>query len=352
MSHDNGGAPTDLPLAIFIMGPTAAGKTDLAIALQDRLPGRIISVDSAMIYRGMDIGTAKPKPAELARAPHRLIDLIDPAERYSVADFCRDARREMAAAVEAGRVPLLTGGTMMYFKALKEGLADVPVGDQAVRDRLQLLAETGGWESLHRRLAVVDPEAATKIHPNNRQRLLRALEVYELTGQPLSGFWKSSGAWDRSEAHRPDRPGEMATTVLPYRVVELALRPESRQTLHNRIEARFRMMLNEGLIDEVECLRNRGDLVLSMPSMRCVGYRQVWEYLDGNLTRDELVQKGSAATRQLAKRQLTWLRRWQGASSLDTNSPNLYQNVLKLIDAHTTLESRVSVGSRTSPGME
>jgi tRNA dimethylallyltransferase len=320
-----------LPLAVFIMGPTAAGKTDLAITLQDWLPGRIISVDSAMIYRGMDIGTAKPRPEELARAPHRLIDLIDPVERYSVADF----RREMDAAVAEGRVPLLTGGTMMYFKALKEGFADVPVADPSVRERLQAYAEAHGWDSLHQRLRQVDPDAAAKIHPNNRQRLLRAVEVYESTGRSLSSYWSASGRWSG-----PATAGPQAAQ-LPYNLVELALAPESRQTLHGRIDARFRMMLNEGLIEEVERLRSRGDLDLSLPSMRCVGYRQVWEFLDGNSSRDELVNRGIAATRQLAKRQLTWLRGWRQAHNLDSNNPNLYRNVLKLIEPHTTLNGRV-----------
>lgn len=316
------------------MGPTAAGKTDLAIALQEVLPGRIISVDSAMIYRGMNIGTAKPGAEELARAPHRLIDLIDPAERYSVADFCRDARREMAAAVEAGLVPLLTGGTMMYFKALKEGLAEAPVADPIVRERLQAFAEIHGWGTLYQRLLSVDPEAAATIHPNNHQRLLRAMEVYELTGRPLSTFWKSAGRWNTNEA--PGNDSQRAAdemSVLPYNVLELALIPEKRQILHARIDARFRMMLNNGLIEEVEMLRRRGDLDLSLPSMRSVGYRQVWEFLDGNFPRDELVHRGVAATRQLAKRQLTWLRGWRQAHKLNALSPNLYQSVLKLLES-------------------
>ncbi len=324
MVHQPG---VDLPLAIFIMGPTAAGKTDLAIALQDVLPGRIISVDSAMIYRGMDIGTAKPSAAELARAPHRLIDVIDPAETYSVGDFCRDARGEMDAAVAEGRVPLLTGGTMMYFKALKEGFADVPVADQTVRQRLLETAELEGWDSLYRQLQRIDPEAAAGLHPNNHQRLVRALEVFELSGRPLSSHWAARGRWDGQ-----DERGAAQTIALPYRILELALIPESRALLHRRIEARFTMMLNRGLIDEVERLRARGDLNLDLPSMRCVGYRQVWEHLEGNFSYEELVQRGIAATRQLAKRQLTWLRRWPEAHSLDPGSPDLYRNVLKLVD--------------------
>ena len=337
MSYVSRDPGTRLPLAIFIMGPTAVGKTDLAIELQDRLPGRIISVDSAMIYRGMDIGTAKPGPDELARAPHRLIDLIDPAKRYSVADFCRDARREMAAAVDEGRVPLLTGGTMMYFKALKEGFADVPMADQAVRDRLLAIADIHGWSDLYQRLSEADPEAAAKIHPNNHQRLLRALEVYELTGRPLSAFWSSSGRW--TDPGMPESKTDQSD--LPYNLVELVLKPRSRQALHRRIDARFRRMLEAGLIDEVKELKDRGDLDLTMPSMRCVGYRQVWEFLDGGLTRSELADRGSAATRQLAKRQLTWLRKWHDAHDLDMSSSNLYQNVLKLIASHTTLSERV-----------
>lgn len=330
------------PLAIFIMGPTAAGKTDLAIALQDLLPGRIISVDSAMIYRGMDIGTAKPTADELERAPHRLIDLIDPAERYSAGDFCRAARQEMDAATAEGRVPLLTGGTMMYFKALKDGFADVPEGDAEIRLRLQQRAERDGWDSLYRQLRQVDPEAAAGMHPNNHQRLLRALEVYQLTGRPLSAHWASSGRWESA----PGRTGGLrldssCSSGLPYDVLELALVPGSRALLHRRIEARFAMMLNRGLIDEVRQLKARGDLSLELPAMRCVGYRQVWEYLDGNFNRQELVQRGVAATRQLAKRQLTWLRRWNEAYQIDPENTDLCRNVLKLIESRTTLGGRV-----------
>lgn len=283
--------PDDRPPVIFLMGPTAAGKTDLAIALLERLPVALISVDSAMVYRSMDIGTAKPDAATLARAPHRLIDILDPAERYSAARFREDALREMADITASGRIPLLVGGTMLYFRALEHGLSPLPEADPAVRAEIEAEAGRDGWEALHRRLAAVDPEAADRIHPNDPQRLQRALEVYRLTGRPLTALWR--GASDN---------------VLPYRPVKLTVVPDDRDWLRRRIADRFEAMLAQGFVDEVESLYRRGDLGPDLPSIRCVGYRQVWNYLDGEWDYATMVERGITATRQFAKRQFTWLR--------------------------------------------
>jgi len=283
------------PLAIAIMGPTASGKTDLAVELVARLPCDIISVDSALIYRGMDIGTAKPSPRVLQKAPHRLIDICDPSEPYSAARFCSDAEREMAEISAVGRVPLLVGGTMLYFRALQQGLSRLPSADPLVRARLDTQARSQGWAALHRRLADVDPLSAARIHPNDPQRIQRALEVYEITGQPLSEL---TGVRDRG--------------VLPYRLLKLARAPEERTLLHRRIEQRFMSMLELGFEKEVRALWARGDLTPDMPSMRCVGYRQMLKYLICEYTYEEMVQRGIIATRQLAKRQLTWLRSESG----------------------------------------
>ena len=311
------------PTAIFLMGPTAAGKTDLAVKLCQRFPCEIISVDSALVYRGMDIGTAKPGPEILAQAPHRLIDIRDPADSYSVGEFYRDALAAMEDITARGKVPLLVGGTMMYFKALRDGLGDLPQADAAVRARLESELEAQGHEALHQRLQQLDPEAARRIHPHNRQRLLRALEVYEVTGRPISSFWQgSSGA---GEADSETANNESLTAWeresfagIDYNIINLVVAPACRQELHRRIELRFRQMLAEGLIDEVRKLHQRGDLHPDLPAIRSVGYRQVWEYLDGALDYSEMVMKGVAATRQLAKRQLTWLRRWPSITWLET----------------------------------
>jgi len=273
------------------MGPTAAGKTDLAVALAARLPCDIISVDSGQIYRGMDIGTAKPGPEVLSRAPHRLLDIRDPSESYSAARFCADAQRELAKILAAGRIPLLVGGTMLYFRALLQGLSRLPEADGAVRARLAAEASAEGWAALHRRLAAVDPTAARRIHPNDPQRIQRALEVYELTGYPLSQLL---------ERHR--------RRVLPYRFLKLARVPAERVTLHQRIERRFLNMLELGFEAEVRALWARGDLTSELPSMRCVGYRQMLKYLFTEYTFEDMLQRSISATRQLAKRQLTWLR--------------------------------------------
>lgn len=331
--------------AIFLMGPTASGKTDLAMALCERLPCEIISVDSAMIYRGMDIGTAKPSEEELVRAPHRLIDICDPADTYSAADFRRDALREMAEISRRGHIPLLVGGTMMYFKALLHGMSGLPSASPELRARIEQQAAAEGWESLHRELSERDPEAARRIHPNNRQRLMRAIEVIRLIGRPISELWQASSAEaERSQSGiedytyttswQADERGE-----LPYTVCQFALAPSDRSVLHERIRKRFMAMLDAGFLDEVRQLMARGDLQPDMPSMRCVGYRQAWEYLSGETDYETFVARGVAATRQLAKRQLTWLRKWPDVHWLDNPEPHLVLETLKNIGVHTTFKS-------------
>ncbi|MGM0766912.1 MAG: tRNA (adenosine(37)-N6)-dimethylallyltransferase MiaA [Pseudomonadota bacterium] len=337
-----------LPPAIFLMGPTASGKTDLAMALCEQLPCDIVSVDSAMIYRGMDIGTAKPSADELARAPHRLIDICDPAERYSAADFRRDALEEMAAITRAGRIPLLVGGTMMYFKALLHGMSDLPSADPALRRALEQEAETHGWAVLHDELKTRDPVAAELIHRNNRQRLIRALEVIRLTGKPISELWQvqasDTGHSGPGVANVEDYTyftqwQADETPSLPYTVVQLAVAPSDRKVLHERIRQRFINMLEAGLVDEVRALMARGDLSADLPSMRCVGYRQAWQYLEGGGDYDTMISKGVAATRQLAKRQLTWLRKWSDVTWLVSEDPYIAEVALKNIRLRTTFNS-------------
>ncbi|WP_372871568.1 tRNA (adenosine(37)-N6)-dimethylallyltransferase MiaA [Shewanella sp.] len=283
---------TDLPKVLFLMGPTASGKTALALELAEHHNCEIISVDSALIYRGMDIGTAKPTAAELARGPHRLIDILDPLESYSAADFRADAVREIEEILSRGRTPLLVGGTMMYFKTLLDGLSPLPSADDAVRAGIAADVEAKGWQALHDELKQIDPVAAERIHPNDPQRLSRAIEVYRITGKTLTELTQT-----KAES-------------LPYRMVQFAIAPKERKTLHQLIGQRFEAMLEQGFIDEVARLKDRGDLHLELPSMRCVGYRQVWQYLEGQYDHDTMVEKAVAATRQLAKRQLTWLRGW------------------------------------------
>lgn len=280
------------PLAIFLMGPTASGKTALAMELVRHLPCDIISVDSALIYRGMDIGTAKPSPEELAVAPHRLIDILDPSEAYSAADFRRDALAEMAEIAGRGRIPLLVGGTMLYFKALLEGLSPLPEADPQIRAEIEQEAASRGWSSLHQELCTIDPVAGARIHPNDPQRLSRALEVFRISGKTLTELTQQQGE------------------PLPYRTLQYAIAPSDREVLRERIALRFDAMLEQGLAAEVRLLLERGDLNPSLPSIRCVGYRQMWDYLTGSLDYEQMRYRGIVATCQLAKRQMTWLRSW------------------------------------------
>jgi tRNA dimethylallyltransferase len=277
------------PDAVFLMGPTASGKTALAVALARRFPLAVVSVDSALVYRGMDVGAAKPDAATRAEVPHALVDIRDPEQPYSAADFRRDALEAMDAARAAGRVPLLVGGTGLYFSALERGLSALPEADPAVRARLEAEAAAVGWAALHERLARLDPPAAARIHRNDPQRIQRALEVIELTGRPLSA-----------------QQG-VARARLPWRILKLALLPD-RALLHERIAARFEAMVDAGLLEEAARLRARPGLSAHSPAMRAVGYRQAWEHLDGACTREDFIARGVHATRQLAKRQVTWLR--------------------------------------------
>lgn len=302
------------PWAIFLMGPTAAGKTDTAMALHERLGHELISVDSAMVYRGMDIGSAKPSVAELAHAPHRLIDIRDPSEPYSAADFREDALDHMRQISTAGRVPLLVGGTMLYYKRLIEGVANLPSADLVIRQQLEAQWQAEGLLSLHKRLLEVDPISAQRIHPNDPQRLMRALEVYYASGRPMSELW-----------------AEQQPETFPWRVLSIALAPSDRSFLHRRIAQRFEVMLDEGLINEVTALKKRNDLHLGLPAMKSVGYRQVWEYLEGEYDYATLVERGVIATRQLAKRQLTWLRSWPELEWVDSQGSDALGKVLKFV---------------------
>ncbi len=290
----------ELPLALFLMGPTASGKTELAIRLRQKYPVEIISVDSALIYRGMDIGTAKPDQREQQLAPHRLIDILDPAQAYSAADFRRDALKEMHEIAAQGKIPLLVGGTMLYYKALLEGLSPLPAADPEIRQQIEQEALTNGWEVLHDQLKAIDPVSAARIHPNDPQRLSRALEVYRISGKTLTELTQTKG------------------DQLPFRVRQFAIAPRERAELHRRIELRFEKMLEMGFEDEMKALYARDDLHPDLPSIRCVGYRQMWDYLDGNTTLDDAIFRGICATRQLAKRQITWLRSWDNLTWLDS----------------------------------
>ncbi len=273
------------------MGPTASGKSTLAMTLAGRFPVEIVSVDSAQVYRGMNIGTAKPSPSERGTAPHHLIDIIDPTQTYSAARFRADALRLMSEITARGRIPLLVGGTMLYFKALREGLSELPESDAEVRARLDAEAVARGWPALHAELVRVDPETAARLKPTDAQRIQRALEVFRVTGKPMSQLL-----------------GRRKQAGLPFRLIEIALIPSDRAALHRRIETRFDAMLKDGLVEELRTLRKRYALRPELPSMRCVGYRQAWQFLEGDIKRDELRDRGIFATRQLAKRQLTWLR--------------------------------------------
>lgn len=296
------------------MGPTASGKTDLAVQLVEKLPCDIISVDSAMVYRGMDIGTAKPDAETLTLAPHRLIDICDPSEAFSASQFREMALNEINDIVSQGRIPLLVGGTMLYFKALEQGLSPLPSADPEVRARIEAEAEEEGWQVLHDRLAEIDPEAAARIHVNDPQRIQRALEVFELTGEPLSVWFERDIEND-----------------LPVRIVKVVLAPADRAILHQHIETRFHRMLKQGFVEEVEGLYNRGDLHADLPSIRAVGYRQVWNYLDGAYEYEVMTEKGITATRQFAKRQYTWLRREGDASWFESTDVKILSKVLKYL---------------------
>lgn len=310
------GAAPPLPPALLLLGPTASGKTASALALAQALPIEIISVDSALVYRDMDIGTAKPTAAEQAICPHHLIDIVSPADSYSAARFRADAIRLMSEIGARGNVPVLTGGTMLYFKALRDGLSDLPAADPDLRQAIDAEAAERGWPALHAELARLDPEAAARLEPGDAQRIQRALEIVRLTGRPLA----------ESYAKKEDDP-------LPCRLLPIALAPSDRGVLHERIAERFDAMLRAGLVDELRRLRAHYRLDPAMPSMRCVGYRQAWEYLDGEIDHDTLRFKGIAATRQLAKRQLTWQRQfrdtWPDFVELDCLRPDLPQAVLQ-----------------------
>ena len=305
--------PERLPPVICLMGPTASGKTALAMALFDNLPCDSISVDSALVFKGMDIGTAKPTAEELAKYPHRLIDLIDPAMSYSAADFCKDALREIAEIRSRGRIPLLVGGTMMYFKSLIEGISPLPEADATIRAQIEQEALTLGWAAMHEQLSQFDAVSAERIHQNDPQRLTRAIEVYRITGKSMTELTQIKG------------------DKLAGDIIQLAITPSDRKTLHQRIEQRFDIMMEQGFEDEVKKLKQRTDLHENLPSIRCVGYRQMWQYLDNQFSYDEMIFKGVCATRQLAKRQLTWLRSWPNLTWLDMEDETNLQQVLSIV---------------------
>lgn len=302
------------PLAVYLMGPTASGKTDLAVQLVEWLPCEIISVDSAMVYRGMDIGTAKPDAEVLAKAPHRLIDILDPSQPYSAARFREDALREMKEITSRGRIPLLVGGTMLYFRALEQGLSELPAADPAVRAALEEEAGRVGWRALHARLREIDPATARQIHPNDPQRIQRALEVFMLSGKTMS---------ELSDMERGN--------ALPFRLLKIALVEADRGLLHERIADRFKEMLKRGFLDEVERLHARADLHGELPAIRAVGYRQLWAYLEGKWDFETAVERGIIASRQLAKRQMTWLRSERALHILTSGREKNMKKALKLI---------------------
>jgi tRNA dimethylallyltransferase len=319
------------PLVIAIMGPTASGKTAAALDIARHIPSEIISVDSALVYRGMDIGTAKPTPEERASVPHHLIDILDPADSYSVMQFRNDALRLVDEILVRGNLPLLVGGTMLYFKTLRDGLDVLPEADAALRVLLDAEAARIGWPAMHAKLAALDPQTAARLKPNDTQRIQRALEIIELSGQPMSQLLAKA-----------------PKVELPFSVLPIALEPSVRSILHERIATRFDMMLNNptnGLIAEVKALRARGDLHPGLPSIRCVGYRQTWEYLDGAYGLDELREKSIAATRQLAKRQLTWLRSMPDRLIVDC----IDSNAISVIRQHVELAIKSKTGNWPIP---
>ena len=302
------------PPAILLMGPTASGKTAVAVQLATTLPCEIISVDSALVYKGMNIGTAKPDAETLARAPHHLINIIEPHESYSAARFRDDALTLMREITERGNIPLLVGGTMLYFKSLVEGLNDLPEADSTVRLIIETMAEEEGWPAVHEKLRKVDPETAARLEPNDSQRVQRALEIYYITGKSMTDLLKKP-----------------KYVYFPYTPIRIALLPSDRAALHDRIALRFEKMLDEGLVDELRALRDEYALEPDMPSMRCVGYRQAWDFLGDRISRAELLEQGIAATRQLAKRQLTWLRGMEGITEFDCLASDLAEQVRGLI---------------------
>lgn len=311
-------------LCIFVMGPTAAGKTDLAIYLAQHLPCDIISVDSAMVYREMDIGTAKPTAEILAQFPHRLIDIRDPNEPYSAAQFREDALVEIQKIHAVGRIPLLVGGTGLYFRSLQQGLSDLPSAHPEIREQLNQEAAQLGWQALHERLAAIDPETAQNIHRNDPQRIQRALEVYLVSGKTMSQWYR-----------------ETKTQQWHYPVIKIILSPTQRAILHAKIAQRFYLMLEMGLVDEVKRLFMRGDLTADLPAIRAVGYRQVWQYLQGELSKEALPEAGITATRQLAKRQLTWLRAESDGQWFDSEQPEIAQQVLAWVQQQLDLKTKL-----------
>lgn len=312
---------------ICISGPTAAGKTALAMQLHDRLPVELVSVDSALIYRGMDIGTAKPSAAELKAYPHHLIDIRDPAEVYSAADFRQDCLQLIDEIRRRGRIPVLVGGTMLYYRALLAGLSALPQADATIRASIQQRADQEGWQALHEHLASVDPVSAERIHPNDPQRLMRALEVFELTGKSLTQLTETQ------------QPGLSLPTW------QIVVSPPDRKVLHARIEQRFHLMLAQGFEAEVRRLYDRGDLHPDLPSIRAVGYRQMWQYFSGALSYEQMIERGVIATRQLAKRQITWLRSWVGAQWVDPMDDHAFDQVMHILDQEPTPPDAWLVGS-------
>ncbi len=306
---------SDLPSAIFIMGPTASGKTKLAVQLAKQLDTEIISVDSVLVYKGMDIGTAKPTVEERQGIPHHLIDILDPSEVFSTGSFRKIALQLMEDISRRGKTPVLVGGTMLYFNSLFNGLASLPEANPEIRKKLSDELVAIGKEAMHARLKCIDPESALRIHPNDPQRVQRALEVYELSGKPMTQFFH-----------------EAQQQQIPYKKIKLIIAPEDRKLLHEKIAQRFRLMIEQGLIEEVKALYQRGDLTESLPAIRAVGYRQAWSYLQGEYDLDTMIEKGIIATRQLAKRQFTWLRREEDVLRFKSFEPDLYDKVFQSIE--------------------
>ncbi len=305
----------ELPIIVSIMGPTGTGKTDLAVELVNRFPFEIISVDSALVYEGMDIGTAKPDKETLKKAPHRLIDIIKPTDVYDAASFRKDALAEIESIKKSGKIPLLVGGTGLYFRALLDGISELPSADPQVRQKLEAQAAKEGWKFMHERLSEIDPVAAAKIHPNDPQRIERALEVYEITGKPITSFFDKNNA-----------------NPLPYKAINFILEPQERSWLHERLAKRFDQMVEDGVVDEVKYLLNKYELTAESPSMRLVGYRQILQLLAGELDEKTMVEKAVIATRQLAKRQLTWFRSANNAKRLYIDISSPIDEVLQIIE--------------------